>query len=177
VSETLTARRGGTGRPQQAGRGVSGLRRQALAASAALTLEYVLGMGVNLYVTVPAADRGSGIGQAIGRAITHGPAALAIHAVIGLLLIVAALAALARAVRARHRLAAIAAAIALLCLAGASASGASFVGNGKAGASMAMAVLAGAALLCYLVILFVVPRIQPRDATPPAAPGTAAEGN
>jgi hypothetical protein len=177
MSETLTARRGGTGRPQQAGRAVSGMRRQALAASAALTLEYLLGMGVNLYVTVPAADRGSGIGQAVGRAIMHGPAALALHAVIGLLLVVAALGVLARAIRARLRLAAIAAGIALLCLAGASASGASFVGNGKAGASMAMAVLTGAALLCYLVILFAVPRIQPQTATPPAAPGTAAEGN
>ena len=88
MSETLTARRRGTGRPQQPGRAVSGVRRQALAASAALTLEYLLGMGVNLYVTVPAADRGSGIGQAIGRAIMHGPAALALHAVIGLLLVV-----------------------------------------------------------------------------------------
>lgn len=177
MSETLKARRRGTGRPQQPGRAVSSVRRQALAASAALTLEYLLGMGVNLYVTVPAADRGSGIGQAIGRAIMHGPAALALHAVIGLLLVVAALAALARAIRARLRLAAIAAGIALLCLAGASSSGASFVGNGKAGASMAMAVLTGAALLCYLVILFAVPRIQPQNATPPAAPGTAAEGN
>jgi hypothetical protein len=177
MSEMLTARRHGRGRPQQAGRAVSGMRRQALAASAALILEYLLGIGVNLYVTVPAADRGSGIGQAIGRAIAHGPAALALHAAIGLLLVAAALAALARAIRARLRLAAIAAGIALLCLTGAAASGARFVGSGKAGASMAMAVLTGAALLCYLVILFAVPRIQPRNATPPAAPGAAAEEN
>ena len=129
----MTARPGGTGRPQYADRTVTGMRRQALADSAALSLEYLLGMGVNLYVTVPAADRGSGIGQAIGRAITDGPAALALHAVFGLLLVVAALAALARAMRARLRLAAIAAGIALLCLAGAASSCASFVGKAKAG--------------------------------------------
>ena len=50
-----------------------------------------------------------------------------------------------------------AAAVALLCVIGASASGASFVDSAKPGASLTMAVLTGVALLCYAVILYVLP--------------------
>lgn len=154
---------------QQAAGQVSGLRRQALAASVALVLEYVLGVIVNLYVTVPAADRGAGIGPAIGRAVANGPAALAIHAVLGLLLVVAAVALVVRSITARLRLVSAASVVALLCVAGAAASGASFVGSGTAGASLGMAVLTGAALLCYLAILFALPESQGRG--PGSRPG------
>ena len=158
----------------QATRQVSALRRQALAASVALILEYLLGVIVNLYVTVPAADHGAGIGQAIGRAVTNGPVALAVHAVLGVLLVVAALALTVRSIAARLRLVSAASVIALLGVAGAAASGASFVGSGKAGASLAMAVLTGVALLCYLAILFALPGIQDRRPGPLPAPVTAA---
>ena len=137
-----------------------GLRRQALAAAAALIVEFLLGVSVNLYVTVPRADAGSGIGPAIGRAVANGPAALAIHAVVGLLLILAAVSLTARSIAARLRFVAAAAAVALLCVIGASASGASFVDSAKAGASMAMAVLTGVALLCYVAIIYALPRPQ-----------------
>jgi hypothetical protein len=138
-------------------RPVSGLRWQALAAAAAVIVQYVLGMIVNLYATIPAADRGAGFTAAIGRAVSHGPAALATHAVVGLLLIIMALAVAVRAVVARLGVVATLAVIALLCLIGAASSGASFVGAAQASASMSMAVLAGAALLLYLIILYLLP--------------------
>jgi hypothetical protein len=38
---------------------------------------------VNLFVTIPAGDRGAGLFAAIGRALSHGPAILATHAALG----------------------------------------------------------------------------------------------
>jgi hypothetical protein len=67
---------------------------------------------------------------------------------------------------ARHKLAIAASATGLAAIVGAAASGASFVSDSRAGASMAMAVLTGVALLCYLGNLFAVP---PRPTA--AAPG------
>jgi hypothetical protein len=121
-----------------------------------LLAQYGLGMGVNLYARVPAADRGTGLAVALGRALTSQPAILAAHAVLGLLLLVAGISVLARAVLARHRRAIAASAAGLAALIGAAVSGAAFVSDGHAAASMAMAVLTGAALLCYLANVLLV---------------------
>jgi hypothetical protein len=156
----------------------AGLRRQAFLASAALIVEFLLGVIVNLCVTVPRAGGGPGIGPAIGRAVGSGPAALAIRAVVGLLLIVAAVALTARSGAARLRLVASAAAVALLCVIGASASGASFADRAKPGASMTMAVLTGVALLCYVAIIYALPRPQNKIRSEiPAPVATTAEGD
>ncbi len=66
---------------------VARVRQASLAALVLLVAEYVIGMNVNLYVTIPRADHGHGLRSAI----TNGPAMLSIHAVIGLLLGLAAL--------------------------------------------------------------------------------------
>ena len=47
-------------------------RRASLGTAVALLVQYGLGMWVNLYATVPAADRGGGEFAAIGRALSHG---------------------------------------------------------------------------------------------------------
>ncbi len=142
-------------RPDGQGRA---LGRQALAVSIALLCELLLGMAVNLDGTIPAADRGAGIVPAIGRAVSHGPAALAVHGVLGLLLVVGSLAAAVRGIASRSPALAIPAVVALLCMAGASVSGASFVGSQRAGASMAMTTCTAVALACYAIILFVLAR-------------------
>jgi hypothetical protein len=125
-------------------------------------------MGVNLYARVPAAGRGTGLTVALGRALTGQPVILAAHAVLGLLMLVAGLSVLARAVLARHRQAIVASAAGLAAILGAAVSGAAFVSDGHAAASMAMAVLTGVALLCYLANLLL--------ASPPTVdvPGLAA---
>ena len=51
-----------------------------------------------------------------------------------------------------------AAVLGLLAMIGAAASGSTFTGNGKDGASMAMALLAAVGLLCYGASLFQLPR-------------------
>jgi O-antigen/teichoic acid export membrane protein len=138
----------------KAARRISGLRKNSLAISVMLLAQYGLGMGVNLYAQAPKADQGRGLAVAVGRALSNPPAVLAIHAALGLLLLVAAVSVLSRAVLARHRWAMAASVAGLLSIAGAAVSGASFADHEHPGASMAMAVLTAVALLCYLLNLF-----------------------
>lgn len=126
------------------------LRRGSLIVLAALVAEYGIGMYVNLYVAVPRSDRGGDLGSVI----SGGPAVLSVHAVLGLLLGLGALAVLVLAVLARHWGSAALAAAGLLAMAVASVAGTGFTSTGDAADSMAMAVLTGVALLCYAVILF-----------------------
>jgi hypothetical protein len=138
---------------------VKSLRRASLAALVLLLIQYGLGMYVNLYVTVPSADKGQGF----GKAISNGPTALSVHAVLGFLLILAAIGLLVQSFMARYLAVLTVSAIALVAVIGAALQGASFVDKGgPAGASMGMAVLAGVAMLCYATALYLVP--SPRRA-------------
>jgi hypothetical protein len=65
------------------------LRTNSFALSVMLLVQYGLGMGVNLYARVPAAGQGAGIIAALGRALTSQPVVLAVHAGLGLLMLVA----------------------------------------------------------------------------------------
>jgi hypothetical protein len=136
------------------GRSEAGLRVWALVVSLILIVEYFVGASVNLYVTIPTADHGASDLPAIGQAISNGPAGLAIHAVLGLLLIVGALALVARAIRTRRRPVAALTLVGLLSLIGAALSGAEFVGKQENGASMSVAALTGVALICYMLIIY-----------------------
>jgi hypothetical protein len=131
--------------------GLSRLRRGSLAVLALTVVEYLIGMDVNLYVTVPRADHGS----SLGTEISNGPAALSLHAVAGLLLGLGALGVLVQSVLARHWVVAGVSAAGLLSLAFASVAGAGFTSTGDNSASMAMSVLTGVALLCYAANLYV----------------------
>jgi hypothetical protein len=135
-------------------RRVSGLRRASFAAFLMLVVQFALGIYVNLYVTVPSADHGHGLGQAI----TNGPAGLTVHIVLGLLLILAALGFLVQAILSRKPALIAAAVLGLLAMIGAAASGSTFTGSGGNSASMAMAALAAVGLLCYGTSLFLLPR-------------------
>lgn len=85
------------------------------------------------------------------RAIANGPPSLVIHVVLGLALIACAGFLVVRAAVARRRAVLVAALAGLAALAGAAFSGASFVASGRNSASVAMAVLAGVAIVCYAV--------------------------
>ena len=125
---------------------LEGLRRVSLAALVMLVVQYGLGIILNLYIAVPASDAHAGIVQDIA----SGPAMLTLHALLGLGLIGAALLLLVRAVRLEDRVIAVLAAAGLTAIGGAFASGEIFVRNGQSGASLAMALLTGVALLCYI---------------------------
>lgn len=130
------------------------LQGGSLAALVLVVAEYLIGTYVNLYVTVPAADRG----RSLTTAISAGPALLSAHAVVGLLLGLAGLGVLVQSIMARHRIVVAMSAAGLLALAFASVAGAGFVRTGDTSASMAMSVLTGIALLCYAVNLYVLGR-------------------
>lgn len=132
---------------------VARLRRASLAVVVLLLAEYVLGMYVNLYVTVPAADHG----HSVGSAISNGPVILSAHAVIGLLLGLSALAVLVLSVIARRPSVIAFSVVGLIALAVASMAGSSFTSSGQAAESMAMSVMTGVGLLCYAANLYLLP--------------------
>jgi vacuolar-type H+-ATPase subunit I/STV1 len=135
---------------RSAGR-LKALRRASFASLVLLLIQYVLGMYTNIYVTVPSADKGGGL----GKAISNGPAALSVHAVLALLLILSAIGLLVQAIMARYWAVLAAAAVGLIAIIGAAFSGANFTNNGgQDSASMTMAVLAGVAMLCYGTALY-----------------------
>jgi len=129
------------------------LRRASLAVVVLLLAEYVLGMYVNLYVTVPATDHG----HSLGSAISNGPVILSAHAVIGLLLGLSALAVLVLSVVARRPSVIAISVVGLIALAVASLAGSSFTSSGQAAESMAMSVMTGVGLLCYAANLYLLP--------------------
>ena len=126
---------------------------------------------LNLYVAVPAADAHAGIFHQIATA----PFALTVHALLGLALIGTAIVLLARAVGLRDPMVAVLATTGLTAIGGAFGAGEIFVRNEQSGASMAMAVLTGVALLCYVGMLVLATTAQrhtdlPRPVqVPPAA--------
>lgn len=146
--------------------GVAILRRITLGMAVALLVQYGLGMVVNLYVTVPAGDQGGGLFTAIGRAFANGPAGLAIHAGVGLLLIIGAIQLVVRSVLVRHRALIWLSSVSLLAILGAALNGAAFVNAGDDGSSLGMAMLTGIALLCMTIGLYVLgsaPSAAPHD--------------
>ena len=139
------------------GRGRPGLRRVSAAALVMLVLQYGLGMILNFYVEVPAADAHAGIITEIRTA----PLALTAHALLGVALVGTAILAVARALALRDRLLAVLAAAGLAAIVGAFVAGEMFVKNGEDSTSFAMAMLTGAALLSYLALLVTAGRTQP----------------
>lgn len=148
---TVASRRAAAGsRPSSA----EIIRRASLGTSVALLIQYGLGMWVNLYATIPARDQGGGEFAAIGRALSHGPAGLAVHTGLGLLLLIGSIVPVVRAVADRRPAFIVTSGLSLLAILGAAASGAAFVNAGRDGASLAMALLTAVALLGQVVNLF-----------------------
>jgi hypothetical protein len=140
--------------PSSAVRRVTGLRASAFGAVIMLLAEYCLGVWVNLYAQLPASDDGTGLLTAFGRAAANGPVTLALHALLGTLLLVAAMGVIIHAARARNTTSVVIAVIAFLAVAGAWVSGARFVGSQTSGASFGMAAATAIAVLGYVTILF-----------------------
>jgi hypothetical protein len=126
-----------------------------LIACALLFAQYVLGMAVNVFITLPASHPGaaasnyfSGVGSGISWAIASGPAWVAAHTALGLALVVAAIAAVPLA-RGVSRTATALAVLGGLCIIGAGFNGASFLNYGHAFSSLLMALLWAVALAGY----------------------------
>ncbi|MGH3155230.1 MAG: hypothetical protein ACRDNF_01435 [Streptosporangiaceae bacterium] len=137
--------------PVDYARRLKGLRRASLAALLMLIVQFALGVGVNLYVSLPAAGSG---GRKVSQAFTNGPT-LALHVVLGLLLLLAAIGLLVQAITAGHGRVIALASVGLLAIAGAAFQGFSFVHKSTNAASMGMTVATAVAMLCYVATLFI----------------------
>lgn len=120
------------------------LRGNCMAAAVLLIIEFALGVGVTLYVALPAHK--SFLGTVFGSAM------LAAHAIVALALLGAAISALVRAIRSRRAVAFTAVGLAAILVA--AFAGASFVGSQANGASLTMALATAAGMFCYLAAVF-----------------------
>jgi hypothetical protein len=123
---------------------LAALRGNCMGAAVLLIVQFGLGMGLNLYVTLPA-------GKSFF-ATVFSSAALAAHAIVALALLGAAISALVRAIRARRAVAFTSAGLAAIVVA--VGAGASFAGHQSNGASLTMALATAVAMFCYLAAIF-----------------------
>jgi hypothetical protein len=135
-------------------RRIRGLRANALAAVVMLLIQYSLGITVNLYSTLPAADHGKGLFAGFGAAVGNGPIALTLHALLGTLLLITATSAVIRSTLLKQTPLVLLTGFALLAMLVAWVAGATFVGKLSTGSSLTMALVTAAALLCYVVVIF-----------------------
>ena len=135
---------GSTQRSAAAGpaRALGRLRGATSGALVMLIIQFALGIGVNLYITP--AEGG------VSEAFTNGPL-LALHAVLGVLLVLAAIDLLVRAILVRLRVVIAVSAVGLLAVLAAAGNGIAFLRDGQNGSSMGMAIAGCVALLCYVV--------------------------
>ena len=123
------------------------IRMASFGALTMLVIQFVLGTAYSLYGTAPTTSKSVGM---------FSSPLLAIHVIIGILLIIAAIMLVVRAIQARHTPSIATTVAGLLVILGAFGAGSAFTRDGSNGASLAMALLAAVAMLCYaanLVIL------------------------
>ncbi|MBV9383499.1 MAG: hypothetical protein JOY82_05815 [Streptosporangiaceae bacterium] len=127
-------------------RAVRVLRGNCMGAAVLLIVQFGIGMGINLYVTLP--QHKSFFSTVFGQA------AVAVHAIVALLLLGASISALVRAIRAGNQTVITLTAVGLVAILVAAGSGAIFVNNGSNGASLAMALATAVAMFSYLAAVF-----------------------
>jgi hypothetical protein len=126
----------------------AGLRQANLALLILLAVQFALGIGVNLYVTLPAAGHP-------GHASWFGNGALlALHATLGMLLILGAIFVLVRAIMARNAALIITSAAGLVAILLAAFFGSGFTDKLTDGYSLGMAIAFAVALACYAIGLY-----------------------
>ena len=124
------------------------MRMSSLGAVAMLIVQFILGVIYNLYGTAPTPKKSIGLFSSPD---------LALHVILGILLVIAAVGQLVRAIGTRHKLAIWLSAVGLLAIVAAGFAGLGFTGSGAAGASLGMSLAFAVALACYVVLVFALP--------------------
>jgi hypothetical protein len=124
------------------------LRLSSLGTVIMLIVQFVLGIVYNLYGTAPTSTKSVGLFSSPD---------LALHVILGILLVIAALGQLIRAITVRHPLSVWMSAVGLVAILGAGFAGLGFAGNGASGASLGMSLAFALALACYVVLVFALP--------------------
>ena len=133
------------------------LRMSSLGAVAMLIIEFILGIVYNLYGTAPTAKKSIGL---------FSSPVIALHVIVAILLVIAAVGQLIRAIGTRHRLTIWMSAVGLAGILAAGFAGVGFAGNGAAGASLGMALAFAVSLAAYVVLVFALPS---SSTTPPSS--------
>jgi heme A synthase len=123
------------------------IRMASFGALTMLVIQFVLGTAYSLYGTAPTSSKSVGM---------FSSPLLAIHVIMGILLIIAAIMLVVRAIQARYAPSIATTVAGLLVILGAAGAGSAFTQDGSNGASLGMALLTAVAMLCYaanLVIL------------------------
>ncbi len=144
--------------------GRPGLHHVCLVLLTGLVIQLALGMVLNLYVAMPAADRR----VSYLREVETAPGVLTAHALVAGLLLATAGIMLLRAIALRDTAVIALAATGLAVLLGAFAAGELFVRSDASSESLSMAMLTGAALLCYICLEAIVTRQRPLAPYEPA---------
>jgi hypothetical protein len=131
--------------PKAAGR----IRMASFGALTMLVIQFALGTAYSLYGTGPASSRPVGM---------FSSPLLAIHVIVGILLIIAAVMLVVRAIQARYAPSIATTVAGLLVILGAFGAGSSFTRDGSSGASLGMALLTAVAMLCYAANLAILAR-------------------
>ena len=129
----------------------SRLERVRMASFGALTmliLQFVIGVAYNLYGTAPTAKKSVGL---------FSSPLLAIHVILGILLIITAAVLVFRAVQAKSGAVLVTSIVGLVAILGAAGAGSSFAQDGANGASLGMAIATAVAMLCYAINLVILP--------------------
>jgi len=148
MSETHTATSGTRAAGQDQAARLARLRISSLGAVVMLIVQFILGMIYNLYGTAPTSTKSIGLFSSPD---------LALHVILGILLLVAAAGQLIRAIGIRHQLSIWLSALGLLSILGAGFAGLGFTGSGASGASLGMSLAFATALACYVVLVFALP--------------------
>jgi hypothetical protein len=138
------------------------LRFRAIVVTLFLVLQFFLGMITNLYVTIPGSHPGAnannffaGAARSVGWAISASPSVwLALHATLGLLLVLGALEFIVAAVRRRNAVWAWSSIAGAAFIIGAAFNGASFLVFDKDYSSLIMAGLFGLSLSSYALGMY-----------------------
>jgi hypothetical protein len=149
------------------------MRNQFLGTFIFLIVQFLLGMSVNLFVTIPTNHPGAnppeyfgGVVQSVTWAILHGHVLLIIHASLGLLLVLNALGLLIAAIRARAKDLIWVTSLGLFGVLAAGFNGGSFLNYNQDFSSMIMATFFAWAVIAYAVGIFLTGR-------PDSAPASA----
>jgi hypothetical protein len=141
------------------------MRNQFLGTLVFLIVQFLLGMAVNLFVTIPTDHPGAnppeyfgGVVQSVTWAVLHGHVLLQVHAVLGLLLVLNALGLLVAAIRMRARDLIVVTSLGLFGVLAAGFNGGSFLNYNQDFSSMIMATFFAWAVVSYAVGIFVTGR-------------------
>jgi hypothetical protein len=148
------------------------MRDQFLGTLIFLMIQFLLGMAVNLFVTIPTTHPGAnppeyfgGVVQSVTWAILHGHILVILHASLGLLLVLNALGLLVAAIRVRQRDLITVTAFGLFGVLAAGFNGGSFLNYNQDFSSMLMATFFAIAVVAYAAGLLVTGRTSSDSAS------------